>query len=178
MEGLIGQKVRLSPADKEKHFENALRWMNDPEVTRWTMMGDMPITRVAEEEFFDRMLKPNDTEILFAIETLDGQHIGFSGIHQIDWRHGVATTGSIIGEKSYWRHGFGSEAARLRTNYAFDVLGLRMLLSSAFSDNTGSLKMLKKAGYVEVGRMPKRYWKRGAYRDMILLVVDRDSRVP
>jgi len=35
--------------------------------------------------------------------------------------------------------------------------------------------MLAKAGYEEVGRVPKRYWKRGAYRDQIILALHRDG---
>jgi RimJ/RimL family protein N-acetyltransferase len=35
--------------------------------------------------------------------------------------------------------------------------------------------MLTKAGYTEVGRVPKRYWKRGAYRDQVILALHRDG---
>lgn len=126
--GWTGSKVRLVPADKEEHFENALRWINDPEITRWTLIGDFPIARLAEEEWFDNMSKRMEsTEIFFAIETLDGEHIGFSGIHRIDWRNGTGTTGTIIGAKELWGQGYGSDAARTRTHYAFEVLGLRMI---------------------------------------------------
>lgn len=176
--GWEGSKVRLVPADKEKHFENALRWINDPEITHWTLVGDFPIARLAEEEWFDNMSKRMDnTEVFFAIETLAGEHIGFSGIHRIDWRNGVGTTGTMIGAKEFWGQGYGSDAARTRTGYAFEVLGLRMLLSEVMADNTGSLRMLQRAGYREVGRIPKRYWRRGAFRDAVILAVQRDEWV-
>jgi ribosomal-protein-alanine N-acetyltransferase len=176
--GWEGSKVRLVPADKEKHFENALRWINDPEITHWTLVGDFPIARLAEEEWFDNMSKRMDnTEVFFAIETLEGEHIGFSGIHRIDWRNGAGTTGTMIGAKEFWGQGYGSDAARTRTHYAFEVLGLRMLLSEVMADNTGSLTMLQRAGYREVGRIPKRYWRRGAYRDAVILAVQRDEWV-
>lgn len=173
--GWEGEKVRLVPLERERHFENALVWMNDPEITRWTLVGDQPLGRLAEEEYFTRVTGVTPHDVAFAIETLEaGEHIGFSGVHNIDWRHGVATTGTIIGRTDLWRRGYGSDAAITRTRYAFEVLGLRMLISHVFAENTGSLRMLEKAGYREIGRCPRRYWKRGAYRDEVELMAERD----
>jgi RimJ/RimL family protein N-acetyltransferase len=175
--GWEGEKVRLAPLDRERHLENAVRWMNDPDVTAWTLGGDVPITRVAEEGFFTRqstdVLAGTQTEITFAVETLEGEHIGFSDLHRIDWRQGVAGTGTLLGRRDLWGKGFGADAARIRTRYAFDVLGLRLLLSEALADNAGSIGMLTRAGYREVGRIPRRYWKRGAYRDSVLFALER-----
>ena len=175
--GWEGERVRLVPLDRERHLENAVRWMNDPEVTAWTLVGDLPLTRVAEEGFFARqnvdVFSVTQTDITFAVETLDGEHIGFSGLHRIDWRQGVAGTGTILGRRDLWGRGYGSETARLRARYAFDVLGLRLLLSEAMADNAGSIGMLRRAGYREVGRIPRRYWKRGAYRDALLFALER-----
>lgn len=176
--GWEGEKVRLVPLDKGAHFENAMAWVNDPEATAWTLIGDLPITRLAEEQFFDRVVQPDSTDLHFAIETLDGEHIGFCGFIEIDWRHGTARSGTIIGRADFRGRGYGSDAVRVRTRYAFEVLGLRLLLTEAMSENAASLGVLRKAGYREIGRIPKRYWKRGGYRDLILLMLDRDSWNP
>ncbi len=176
--GWEGEKVRLVGLDKGRHLENALVWINNPEATQWTLVGDMPMTRLAEEDFFRRMTESpgaHPTDIALAIETLEGEHIGFSGFHRIEWRHGAAHTGTIIGAGDYRGKGYGSDAARTRTRYAFEVLGLRLLLSEVMADNVASFKMLLGAGYKEVGRIPRRHWKRGAYRDEILLAVEREA---
>lgn len=176
--GWEGEKVRLVPLEKERHLENALRWFNDPEVTEKTLLGDFPLSRLAEEEFFEKMAKgsPSPSDIVFAVETVGGgEHIGVCGLHAINWRHGTATTGTIIGEAEFRGRGYGSDAARLRTRYAFEVLGLRLLLSEVFAENMASLTMLKKTGYREVGRVPRRYWKRGAYREIVLLAIERGA---
>lgn len=173
--GWEGERVRLIALDKQKHFENALQWINDSRITQWTLIGDLPTSRLAEEEFFDRVMKGDPNEVVFAVETLEGEHIGFCGIHRIDWRSGVGTTGTLIGRKDLWGQGYGSDTVRARTRYAFEVLGLRMLLSEVFAGNEASLKALAKAGYREVGRIPGRHWKRGDYRDAVLLMVDRTS---
>ncbi len=175
--GWMGKKVRLIPLDKERHFENAVRWLNDPEVTQWTLVGDFPMSRLQEQDFFERMAKLTDqpTDIGFAIETHEEEHIGFTGLHAINYRHGVATTGTIIGRSGLWNRGYGSDAMAVRSRYIFEVLGLRMALSEVMADNVGSLRALAKNGYREYGRIPARHWKRGAYRDAVLLMITRED---
>ena len=176
--GWEGEKVRLVPLDKEKHAANVVLWMNDPEVTETILSGDVPLTRLAEEEFFERMAAPagqHPTDFVFAVETLEGEHIGTCGMHQINYRHGVALTGTIIGAAEFRGRGYGTDAALVRTRYAFEVLGLRMLISEVFTENVASLRMLERAGYREVARLPRRYWKRGAFRDVVLMVAERPS---
>ncbi len=176
--GWEGERVRLVPLDKARHMENALAWMNDPDVTELTLTGDFPIARLAEEAWFDRMcaeLSPTPTDIVFAVETLAGEHVGIAGLHKINYRHGVAVSGILIGPPEARGLGYGTDAARVRTRYAFEVLGLRMLISQVFAENTASLRMLQGAGYREVGRLPRRFWKRGAFRDVVLLVAERDA---
>jgi RimJ/RimL family protein N-acetyltransferase len=175
--GWEGEKVRLVPLDKEKHLANALAWLNDPGVTEWTLVGDTPITRLAEEEFFDRALRGDVAEVTFAVETLAGEHVGFTGFHTIDRAHGVGSTGAIIGRKELWNQGLGTDIVAVRTRYAFEVLGLRLLLSEVMDGNTASERMLIRNGYRGVGRIPRRYFKRGCFRDAILFALERSDRV-
>jgi RimJ/RimL family protein N-acetyltransferase len=173
--GWEGKLTRLVPLDEEKHFENYLRWLNDPEVTEWLLVGDLPLTRLAEREWFDRASRNSGDDIVFAIETLDGRHLGSSGVHQIDHRHGVALTGSFIGDKELWGQGYGGDAARVRARYCFEVLGLRLIHTAYLEGNERSRRMSESLGFREYGRFPKRYWKRGQYRDEILLALDRET---
>lgn len=173
--GWEGDLVRLVPLDFDKHFENCLRWINDPEVTQFLLMGDFPTSRLAEKDWFEgRTSKVGGDDLLFAIETKDGQHIGNSGIHEIDHRSGTAVTGTLIGQIDEWGKGYGTDAARVRARYCFDVLNLRLLKSSYFEGNERSARMQENAGYEVVGRYPKVFWKRGMYRDEILTCLTRE----
>ena len=173
--GWEGEKVRLVPLDREQHFDNALAWLNNPETTRWLLVGDLPTTRLVEEDFFEKAMRPDQTQVHFAIETLDGQHIGFCGLFNIDWRHGTAQSGTIIGPAEFRGHGYGADALKVRVRYAFEVLGLRLLLTEAMSENVASRKALLKAGYREFAEIPKRYWRRGAHRDLTLFMLHRED---
>lgn len=175
--GWTGDKTKLVPLDKDAHLENVVRWFNDPEVTQWMLTGDFPLSRAAEGEWFDNRMRfaANPTDLVFAIETLDGTHVGMIGMHAIDHRDGVATTGTTIGDPANWRKGYATDAIRIRSRYAFEVLNLRMLLSEVLEPNAASHKALQRAGYVEYGRIPKRRWKRGEYRDAVLYVLTREA---
>ena len=136
--GWEGDAIRLVPLDKEKHLENALHWFNDPEITAWLETGDWPLTRGTEEDFFRAAERPDKASVQFAIENFDGEHVGFSGLRSIDWQSRVAVSGSVIGRHDLWGSGLGTDSARVRSRYAFDVLGLRMLIATVIADNDRS----------------------------------------
>ena len=171
--GWEGKLVRLVPRDK-KHFDNAYRWVNDPTVTAGIGVGDFPVTRMEQEERYQQLASPRDDEVAFAIELLTGEHIGFSGIHHIDWQNRSAVTGTLIGAREHWGKGCGTDASLVRVRYCFEVLGLRYLTSTVIEGNQASLKMLKKSGYVECARYPKKIWKRGKLLDEIHFYMTRE----
>lgn len=172
--GWQGKKTRLVPLDKGKHHENSVAWFNDPELTAW-LIGDLPWSRLMDEDYFDRMMRETEGVVSLAIETLDGEHIGFASVERVDWKNGVASTGTIIGRRDLWGQGYGFDASLTRARYAFDALGLRMLLMELMADNEASLRMHQKVGGRQVGRIPDRYWKRGAFRDLVILALPREA---
>lgn len=172
--GYQGERIRLVPVDAERHLENYYRWLNDPEITDGLLIGHRPITRVWEEDYV-RSIGTDPSVVSFAIETLEGQHIGATGIHRIDHEHRTAETGIFIGEKSFWGQGYGVDVVRTRTRYCFNQLGLQMLRTSHLQGNLRSRRMLEKAGYREIGVWPKRFWRNGSWRDEHLFALLRED---
>jgi RimJ/RimL family protein N-acetyltransferase len=172
--GIEGKKVRLVPMDPDRHFENAVKWINDPNATEWIGTMDMPMTKLKEKEWFEARCMADGSEVNWAIETLSGEHIGFSNLFQIDHRHKTAESGSLIGEPEYRGKGYGSDAARVRAKFAFECLGLQTLYSSYFEGNESSGAMQKAAGYKIWGTKPNAMWKRGAYRNMVHTYLTRE----
>jgi RimJ/RimL family protein N-acetyltransferase len=163
---LSGPRVQLVPPDKALHLENYLRWFNDPEVNRF-LLQFMPMTRMAEEAWFDSLPERKDS-IVWAVHDETGRHIGATGIHNIDWRNRNAVTGIVLGEKSAWGKGYGSEVMQLRTRWAFEELGLHRIESECLADNIGSATCLARAGYRRIGVASKRHWRDGRWQDSIL----------
>lgn len=171
--GLRGERARLVPVDKRLHLENALRWMNDPEVTQYLLMVT-GVTPGMEEEWMDRVQK-RDTEYVWAILDEQGSHIGFTGIHGINWRLRLGTTGTVIGDKTAWGKGYGTDVIRIRTKFAFEILNLHRLQSEARIDNIASQRALEKTGYRREGIARKRLYYGGRWYDTILYaILDED----
>ena len=171
--GYTGKRIRLVPVDVERHLENFYQWINDSDVTDTLGITGSPITRASEREVVESFGK-DPKHIIWAVETIEGVHIGISGIHDINLRNGVANTGSFIGAAEYRGKGYGTEASVLRARYAFEVLGLRMLKSTVLDGNEASRRMMEKTGYVEYGRIAGEHWKNGVYRDMVYTVLTKE----
>ena len=169
---LKGKKVILRPVDLEKDLDNFYDWINDFEVMKFLGKPYKPIPKDKEKELLQKMLS-DDSNVVFAIETSDGRHIGVTGLHKIAHFDGTAVTGTFIGDKNYWSRGYGTDAKMLLLWYAFNVLNLRRINSRVISFNKRSLKCQLKCGYKVEGVMKKEVWKNGRYYDLITLAVFR-----
>lgn len=77
--------------------------------------------------------------------------------------------------KEHWGHGYTTEAAAAIRDHAFGVLGYDLLMSGALVDNTASLNILRKLGFVGQ-RVIKRYFlARDAECDIVELRLTRES---
>lgn len=166
---LKGQKVTLRPpidGDAAKFIE----WFADTEVTRYLGTA-FPFSLQGEEEAIKRRGESKN-DVWWVIEA-EGRSIGATGIHRIDWINAHGITGTVIGDTSAWRKGYGSEAMALRTEYAFRQLNLHKLKSETFMDNEPSKRALQKAGYREVGVFREDFWRDGRWHDHWLCEVLR-----
>lgn len=171
---LIGDRIYFRALELED-LDRLVRWINDPEVTIFLTMGRFPINSVKEEEWV-RDIYNSQNDIVMGIVLKDGdQHIGNVGLHQIDWVSRVGTFGIIIGEKEYQNKGYGTEAVILMLDYAFDVLNLNRVELTVFEFNTRAIRCYEKAGFVLEGRLRKKMFKGGAYRDVLIMSVLRDE---
>ena len=59
----------------------------------------------------------------------------------------TAITGTMIGPKEHRGKGYGSEAKMLFLHFAFNILGLRTLISKVIEFNTASIEYSKACGY-------------------------------
>lgn len=168
---IVGERITLAPITPEM-LPNYVAWFADQEVTRY--MGITGARTLAQEqEWFERTSK-SDTDIVWAILVGD-RHIGSTGIHQIHWMNRRAITGNLIGDKAEWGKGYGSEAVRLRTEYAFTQTTLEKLQTEVFTENVGSRRCLEKAGYRQYGTARRHHFRHGRWHDMWLADILRDE---
>jgi len=168
---LRGEKVTLRPPD-ETDPARFVEWFADTEVTRY--IGRAFAVALHEEQEWFKRIGESKSDVVWMIEA-EGRAIGSTGIHHIDWVNANAVTGTMIGDKGAWRKGYGSEAMRLRTDYAFRELNLHKLISGAFMENEPSKRALWKAGYREVGIQREHNFRDGRWHDRWLCEVLRSD---
>jgi RimJ/RimL family protein N-acetyltransferase len=167
-----GKLVRLRAVEPED-AERAYRWINDREVTQF-LMARYPYSLVAERDWAANAAKPNEFgEARFAIETLDGVHIGLCGLHRGRPEDRLADLGIMIGEKDYRSQGYGTDAMLTLLRVAFYQMNLNKVTLGVFEINPRALAVYKKCRFVEEGRGREEYYQDGRYIDVLRMGVLR-----
>ena len=158
---LAGASVTLRPPD-DGDAQRFVDWFADLEVTRY--LGRRAGIGLLQEQGHLKRIGESTTDVLWMI-AVDGRAIGATGIHDIDWINAHAVTGTLIGDKLAWRKGYGSDAMRVRTDYAFRQLNLHKLTSGTFLENEPSRRALLGAGYTQTGVEREHYFREGRWHD-------------
>ena len=158
---LTGERVRLEPP-RHEDAATRCRWFADLEVTRLYTSPGVPSLQ-QEEESFERSARDEST-VLWRV-TVEGRLIGSAFLCNIDWLNRYAGSGMMIGERSEWGKGYGSEVVRLRTDFAFRELGLESLGTSSIDTNVGMRRALERSGYRQIGARHHRFLISGAWHD-------------
>jgi ribosomal-protein-alanine N-acetyltransferase len=166
--GLKGDRVRLVPPDRTLHFENALVWLNDPQITS-TLKINLGISRRQEEQFFEQIETRRGTDFTWALLDETDKHIGFIGLHEINWRNRWATGGLLIGERVAWGRGYATDAIRVRTKFAFGELGLHRV--EGHTMNPAMKRVYEKSGYKHEGVARRKFWRDGRWYDADLYAI-------
>lgn len=84
---------------------------------------------------------------------------------------GISRVSAEIGYwlgRPYWGRGLATAAVRAACDYTFAVFGVERVFAIAFTRNTGSIRVLEKAGFVREGVMRRASVKEGEVLDECL----------
>jgi RimJ/RimL family protein N-acetyltransferase len=174
---LKGKSVLLRPV-KRSDISYFLKWFNDAEVLQYLELY-LPMTEMSEEKYIEELGTTRaKSDVLFVMEVIEDastKPIGNCSLHEVDSKDHKAIFGMVIGEKDYWSKNCGTEAARLLICYGFQQLNLHRISSAAFAFNERSIKLHKKVGFREEGRLREAFFKNGQYHDLILFGLLREE---
>lgn len=167
----VGEKIRLRPIERED-LPNYVRWFGDPEVRRHLSVY-LPFSLAQEEQWFAGLAERINSgrDVLLAIETADGVHIGNIGLHAIDWKDRSTELGIVIGEKSYWGQGYGSDAIRTLLRLAFETMNLHRVFLRVDADNVRAIRCYEKCGFQREGTLRDAVFRDGRYYDQFLMSI-------
>lgn len=131
-----------------------------------------PYTVADADLWIERVLGSGEPETQFAIE-VDGEAAGGIGAFlQEDVARRSAEIGYWLGE-AHWGRGIMTDVVRRFTVHAFDAYDLIRVYALVFEWNTGSCRVLEKAGYTLEGRLRRAVVKDGQILDQFVFAVVR-----
>jgi ribosomal-protein-alanine N-acetyltransferase len=173
---LVGARVLLRPFRLDD-VPAVLAYASDPEVTRhleWDAYDDP-----ATAESFIRSTQARST-VWYAraiVLRATGEVIGGADLRIVSPRDRRAEIGYGLA-RTYWGHGYASEAAGLLVRFGFERLDLVRIQAVCAIDNERSARTLERIGLRREGRLAQYRWKADGARDQYLYAVTRGDGVP
>ena len=152
-----GSTVYLTPSVK-KDLPTFVKWINEPEVIQFTHAR--PYDLKQEEAWFERV-QSNINEPLFSIFTNNEKRlIGNCGIHfnmpRNDQFDGKTFIGIMIGEKSEWGKGYGTDAFKALLSYTKEVSNESEVYLTVYTAHKTAISLYEKCGFEPVLQRVKR----------------------
>ena len=168
-----GKLVRLRAYEKSD-LDAVMKWVNNEEVTGFLGNGALtyPVSSLAEARFIESAAGTSDAGKVFVIETLaDKEYIGSIDLHAINWINRSAGIGIVIGDKSYWGRGYGSDAMGLLMRLGFDKMNLHRLWLHVHDYNQRAIASYEKCGFKREGVLRHEHFGNGRYHDTIVMAI-------
>lgn len=163
---LIGEHVYISPMNVED-AEIYTKWLNDPEIVQYLSVRNSLISIYGERDYIENFSKREFS--LCIVKCENDELIGNIGLDEVDYKNGTAELGIFIGEKENLGKGYGSEAIKLLTDYAFNELRLHTIYLRTYDINERAVKAYEKCGFKEFGRRHESVFIHGKYHDVIYM---------
>lgn len=149
---------------------NDYQWQTDPELSRLDAVTPLKMHYSSYLlAYTDELRNPDSKRRQFAIDTLDGRHIGNCVYYGINEIISEAELGIMIGDTDYWDKGYGAEAVTLLLEYIFHVTYLRRIHLKTLELNARAQKCFMKCGFNVCG-----HTVRDGYRFMLMEINRKD----
>jgi RimJ/RimL family protein N-acetyltransferase len=157
--------------------ETFIQWYQDPEIAELLRHDLSPLTRMQAQGYFDSIVLPSSARgLCWAICTNDtDQLIGSTAIVDVNGVTRSALFRIVIGDKSRWNMGFGTEATGLVLAEAFTTHNLQRVNLEVFTHNPRAQRAYLRAGFDVHGQHAE--WVSRAHRqiDVMEMSITRDS---
>ena len=158
------REIKFSDVNQNYH-----RWMNNPQIIQFTESRFSRWTINKLKNYVQDIKHNPDYLFLAIVLKKNDKHIGNIKLGPINKFHKSADIGIMIGEESFWGKGIALQAIRLLVDYAFNKLGIHKITAGVYSNNIGSIKAFKRAGFIIEGRRKKQCLFNEEYTDIVLL---------
>ncbi|MEW6244645.1 MAG: GNAT family N-acetyltransferase [Bacillota bacterium] len=155
-----GNHTKLRPICRGD-WDQILCWDQDNEIARW--FGKPEWDRIGRHQL----------SMMYAIESLDGQLIGYIGLEHISWRQKTAELRVCIGKSEFRGKGYGSDAIRTFLNHTFKNSELDQIYLRVYTENVRAIKCYLKCGFRKEAVLYAGKRRSEDFRDMVLMTIRR-----
>ncbi len=150
---IVGSKVIL----RDKRLADAgddYTWATDPELAR---LDAAPLVTATFSQYLsdytNGLHSPLPISHRFAVDTLDGKHIGNCSYYNINETKGEAELGIMIGIRDYWDKGYGTDTVTTLVDYIFYQTNLNRIYLKTLEPNIRAQKCFQKYGFTPYGHL-------------------------
>jgi ribosomal-protein-alanine N-acetyltransferase len=173
---LESNRLILSQISLKDISNDYVSWLNDKEVNRFMRFNEDYTVKMLED-YIKNLIK-NKTNF-WAIKIKDtNKHIGNIKIDPIDFYHGFAELGIMIGAKEEWGKGYAQESMNLVIDYCFNNLKIRKINLGVLSENFAAVSLYLKMGFTIEGTLKYQVKFNDKYIDTIKMAVFNPTFMP
>ena len=166
---LKGEKVVIRER-RLKDVSDDYAWRTDEELAR--LDATLPIS-MSYDNFLrhsrEELVHGNPSSRRLAIDTLSGLHIGNCMYYDIDFKHGQAELGIMIGDRGYWSKGYGADSVEVLLSHIFTSTPLSLIYLHTLDWNQRARRSFAKSGFRETKNV-----RRGGL-DFVLMEINRSD---
>lgn len=151
-------------------LERTFTWHNDPTLYEHLGGNFRWVSRAVEKEWIDRRCGYSASEVNLAICISDtDEHIGNIYLRDIEWVTRHAELHILIGAEANRGQGYGEAAMSCVLTHAFEDLGLDRVCLFVLVSNEPAIRLYKKCGFIEEGRLRQHAFKKGRKEDVLIM---------
>jgi len=171
-----GDRVRLRPLRVEDAEQSFLDSLDSPSRQVLQLGIQLPTSVELLKASLAKYVGCKDAngEILFAIEDLQGEHVGGISFHTRDDKNGTFSFGIVI-RREHRRKGYALDAVRVLLRYAFWERRYQKCNSACLHTNEASIRLHQKLGFVQEGRRRRHVYFNGQFHDEVLFGLTREE---
>lgn len=162
-----GRQVVLRPIT-EADTHHIVTWRNTPSVVQNFIFRE-PFTEEMHRHWLATKVASGQVVQYIIEEKETGRPVGSVYFRDVDPQNHSAEYGIFIGEADARGKGYGTETARLFTEFGFAKLGLHRISLRLLAENQSARRSYEKAGFVQEGIFHDMVLLDGRYRDIVFM---------
>lgn len=171
---LKGQKTTIRPIEDDD-LDTMYQWYNDQEVNLWSS-GAWPInTLLNKDQLAAKFLDGSPDTYRYVILDENELLIGTVGFREVNVPSRSVTLFIIIGNKTYWGKGYGTDALIAFSRFLFTQWNFHRISLDTWDENNRAIRVYEKIGFRIEGRQREARFVLGNYHDAILMGLLREE---